>query len=118
MAGVLWALDPAKPAVPMRELARRLRCDPSNVTLIGDRLEQAGLVVRRPHPSDGRSRILALTASGLERRAQLLQRLLDTTPLKGLSPRERRPSPDRHTTGRHGPRHRVRDRTAGRHRGG
>ena len=42
-AGVLWMLDPDNPPAGMRELARRIGCDPSNVTLISDRLEAAGL---------------------------------------------------------------------------
>ncbi|WP_113699926.1 MarR family winged helix-turn-helix transcriptional regulator [Nonomuraea lactucae] len=50
LAGVLWALNPEQTPVPMRELARRLHCDPSNVTLMSTKLEQAGLVERRGAP--------------------------------------------------------------------
>lgn len=88
MAGVLWTLDSGQPPVSMRELARRIGCDPSNITLIGDKLERAGLVERRPHPGDGRARVLALTDAGLALRARLLDRLVATTPLPTLTARE------------------------------
>lgn len=87
-AGVLWMLDPAAPPATMRELARRLGCDPSNVTLISRGLEQAGLAERRSNPDDGRSRLLSLTEAGLELRDRLLDRLLDSTPLTVLSIQE------------------------------
>jgi MarR family transcriptional regulator, organic hydroperoxide resistance regulator len=47
-ARILWALDPSRPPVPMRQLARRLHFDPSNITLMTDRLAAVGLVERRP----------------------------------------------------------------------
>jgi len=53
--------------VPMRELADRLRCDVSNVTGLVDRLEQRGLVERRPAPSDRRVKTLVVvTTAGAE----------------------------------------------------
>ncbi len=85
MAGVLWMLDPARPPATMRELARGLGCDPSNVTLIGDKLEQAGLAVRQVHPDDARSRILRLTPAGRTLRAELIDRLVAVTPLASLT---------------------------------
>ncbi len=36
----------------MRRLAQKLKCEPSNVTGIVDRLEARGLVERRPDPTD------------------------------------------------------------------
>jgi MarR family transcriptional regulator, organic hydroperoxide resistance regulator len=56
-------LEPGKP-LTMSELAQRLHCDNSNVTGIADRLEAAGLVERRPHPSDRRVKTLVLTERG------------------------------------------------------
>src|ERR671936_590906 len=44
-------LDPNEPK-PMSELAAALRCDNSNVTGIVDRLEDRGLVERRPADHD------------------------------------------------------------------
>jgi len=48
----------------MRSLADEWRCDASTVTWIVDRLEQRGLAERRPHPTDRRSRLVALTPAG------------------------------------------------------
>lgn len=65
-AGVLWALAPGGEPTTLREIAGRLRCDPSTVSLTADKLEGLGLVVRRPHPKDGRKRTLILTDRGCE----------------------------------------------------
>src|SRR5216683_4947280 len=53
-----------EPPISMRELAERLKSDPSNVTGLIDRLEARGLVERRPDPNDRRIKGLALTAAG------------------------------------------------------
>lgn len=87
-SGLLWMLDPDRPPLRMREIARALGCDPSNVTLIADKLEQAGLVTRQAHPDDKRSRVMALTDTGTELRARLLARLVAATPLPSLTARE------------------------------
>jgi MarR family transcriptional regulator, organic hydroperoxide resistance regulator len=87
-AKILWALDPSRPPVPMRELARRLHFDPSNITLMTDRLVAAGLVERQPHPTDGRQRVLALTGKGLEVLGLLITRLQERSPIFTLSPQE------------------------------
>src|SRR4051812_7023474 len=62
-AHLLRLLDGAEP-VPMRRLACAMRCDPSNVTGLADRLEERGLVERRADPDDRRVKGLALTAEG------------------------------------------------------
>jgi MarR family transcriptional regulator, organic hydroperoxide resistance regulator len=87
-AKILWALDPSRPPVPMRQLARRLHFDPSNITLMTDRLVAAGLVERRPHPTDGRQRVLALTVKGLEVWTLLITRLQERSPIFALSAQE------------------------------
>lgn len=87
-ARILWALDPGRPPVPMRELGRRLHFDPSNITLMADRLAAAGLVERQPHPTDGRQRVLALTGKGLEVLGLLIARLQQRSPIFTLSPEE------------------------------
>ncbi len=89
MSALLWMLDPDRPPLRMREIARALGCDPSNVTLIGDKLEQAGLVTRQAHPDDRRSRVLALTDTGKDLRERLLAHLTAATPLPSLTARER-----------------------------
>jgi DNA-binding MarR family transcriptional regulator len=87
-ARALLALD--RP-VPMRELADHLRCDPSNVTGIADRLESRGLVCREPLASDRRVKQLVTTAAGKKLRRQLESALLETSPfMAALTVRERR----------------------------
>jgi DNA-binding MarR family transcriptional regulator len=57
--------------VPTRDLAYRLSCDPSNVTALVDRLENAGFVERRVDPADRRVKTLAITGEGLAMRARM-----------------------------------------------
>ena len=66
----LLHLAPDQP-VPMRELADRFHCDPSYVTSLVDGLEQAGLAERRSHPTDRRVKMVALSSSGVDARAQV-----------------------------------------------
>jgi DNA-binding MarR family transcriptional regulator len=88
--GVLWALDPRGEPPTMRSLAARLHCDPSTISLTAEKLVAAGLVERRPHPTDGRKRVLALTDRGLELWETLSRRLHETSRLSTLTPEERR----------------------------
>jgi DNA-binding MarR family transcriptional regulator len=62
-----------------RELATRLGADPPYVTLMVDDLEGRGLVERTPHPTDGRAKVIRVTAAG-RRTAQEANRLLGTPP--------------------------------------
>ncbi|MFJ5528790.1 MarR family winged helix-turn-helix transcriptional regulator [Streptomyces sp. NPDC093261] len=82
----LLSLEP----LPMRRVAQRLKCEPSNVTGIVDRLEARGLVERRPDPADRRVKLAAPTEEG-RRVARSLRDSLDfaRAPLAGLSPEER-----------------------------
>src|SRR5713101_609349 len=64
-----------EPPISMRELAERLKSDPSNVTGLIDRLEARGLVERRPDPNDRRIKGLALTSAGARLRERLFARL-------------------------------------------
>jgi DNA-binding MarR family transcriptional regulator len=81
-------LDPDEPK-PMSELAAALRCDNSNVTGIVDRLEDRGLVARRPGENDRRVKMLLITERGAEIRARLGARLSEPPePLAGLSPED------------------------------
>ncbi|WP_371652572.1 MULTISPECIES: MarR family winged helix-turn-helix transcriptional regulator [unclassified Streptomyces] len=82
----LLSLEP----VPMRKIARKLKCEPSNVTGIIDRLEARGLVERRPDPADRRVKLAAPTEEG-RRMAAALRDSLDFArePLAELSSEER-----------------------------
>lgn len=46
--------------LPQRDLAERLLLSSGAVTFLVDRLERAGLVQRRPHPTDRRATLVAL----------------------------------------------------------
>jgi DNA-binding MarR family transcriptional regulator len=89
-AHALRSLDPSRP-VPMRELAADIMCDASTLTGIVDRLEDRGLVVRRPDPDDRRIKGLVVTPAGIELRDRIRQEvLLGHAPhLAVLSPEER-----------------------------
>ncbi len=86
----LWALAPGTPPPTMRDLARTLDCDPSNASLVSAKLEQDGLVERRPHPTDGRARVLVLTELGRELHARLVADVAALTPLRHLDAAQQR----------------------------
>ncbi|RFU82949.1 MarR family transcriptional regulator [Streptomyces triticagri] len=74
----------------MREIAHELKCEPSNVTGIVDRLESRGLVERRADPADRRVKRAAVTAVGAETAAELRDGLdFAREPLATLSREER-----------------------------
>lgn len=88
MAGVLWMLDASAGPVPMRDIAPTVGCDPSNVSLMSDRLEDLGLVERQRHPDDGRARVLALTAKGRTVWSKALRQMTATSALGSLTATE------------------------------
>jgi DNA-binding MarR family transcriptional regulator len=69
--------------LPMKELGRRMRCDPSFVTSIADSLEKRGLARREPNPADRRIKNLVLTAEGVELRDRLDKEMLANMPWCG-----------------------------------
>ena len=81
MLGIARELDLSPPQIialrflrdgkPMGELAEVMHCDNSNVTGIVDRLEQRGLVERRPAEHDRRVKLLVLTAEGTRLRDRI-----------------------------------------------
>ncbi|MGP4090526.1 MarR family winged helix-turn-helix transcriptional regulator [Streptomyces sp. KR55] len=82
----LLSLEP----LPMRKLAHKLRCEPSNVTGIVDRLEARGLVERRPDPADRRVKLAVATEEGRRVARSLRESLrFAREPLAGLSEEER-----------------------------
>lgn len=72
----------------MRDVAARLHCDPSTVSLAADKLQGMGLVARQPHPADGRKRALVLTEQGHELWDELRTRLHDSRLFAGLDAQE------------------------------
>ena len=87
LGDVLWQLGAVGEAVPMRDLADRLQCDPSNVTFLADRLEERGLIERRPDLSDRRVKLLALTTAGLAVRTRIVQAAATRSPWRFCRPR-------------------------------
>jgi DNA-binding MarR family transcriptional regulator len=65
--------------MPMGELAALLGVDPPNLTGVIDDLEGAGLVVRQPHPTDRRARLVVATESGAAA-ARQAEAILDRPP--------------------------------------
>ncbi|GAA1124105.1 MarR family transcriptional regulator [Citricoccus alkalitolerans] len=51
-------------AMPLAKASSRLQVHPTSVTNTVERLGQAGLVERRPHPTDGRANLIAITPQG------------------------------------------------------
>lgn len=76
---------------PMRRIADRLKCEPSNVTGIVDRLAARGLAERRADPADRRVKLAAATEEGARTAALLRESLGDFAgePLGRLSVPER-----------------------------
>jgi len=61
-----------KEGVSQQELAQRLYVTKGNISGLLDRLEQAGLVERRPTPGDRRQYAIGLTAEGRRRAEQAI----------------------------------------------
>jgi DNA-binding MarR family transcriptional regulator len=51
-------------SLPLGKMGERLQVHPTSVTSIVRRLEDAGLLVRRPHPDDRRAVLAEITAAG------------------------------------------------------
>src|SRR6266567_2498938 len=87
-AKILVQLDQGG-AVTMRALADRLQYDPSNLTTVIDRMEELGVLERRPDPRDRRVKGIVLTGAGLSLREAFWQRLVsEAGPLGALGPQQ------------------------------
>jgi DNA-binding MarR family transcriptional regulator len=73
---LLQALHCGGPAI-MRDIGAQLGASPRNMTALVDALEEAGLVVRRPHPTDRRATLVELSAAGMREAEQDLGARLD-----------------------------------------
>ena len=73
----------ARRPMSMGELAGALGIDPPNATVVVADLEALGIVRRRPHPTDGRAKVVEVTRKGkqMARRADAIL----ATPPPGLS---------------------------------
>jgi DNA-binding MarR family transcriptional regulator len=64
-APFIKALHTLECPMAMKELGKRMHCDPSFVTLLTDMLEKRGLARREPHAADRRIKNVVLTEDGL-----------------------------------------------------
>jgi DNA-binding MarR family transcriptional regulator len=64
-APFIKALHTLECPMAMKELGKRMHCDPSFVTLVTDMLEKRGLARREPHAADRRIKNVVLTEDGL-----------------------------------------------------
>ena len=65
----------------MRELAEAMGYDASHITGIVDRLEERGLVERRPDPTDRRVKRLVVTDAGVALQAEIEARVFNHLPM-------------------------------------
>jgi DNA-binding MarR family transcriptional regulator len=76
---LIWRLPPGSTA-SMRAMGDRLSCDASFMTGMVDRLEEDGLIERRPDPGDRRVTLIAVTEKGAELRGRALAALHEPPP--------------------------------------
>jgi DNA-binding MarR family transcriptional regulator len=62
--GLVLLLFSRRGTLPLGIMGQRLMIHPASVTNIIDRLENQGLVRRRPHPTDGRTTLAEITEEG------------------------------------------------------
>ena len=77
---VIKALHMLDGPLAMKELGRRMHCDPSFITGIADTLERHGLAARESDPGDRRVKRLVLTPTGAELKRRLEDEILARTP--------------------------------------
>jgi MarR family transcriptional regulator, organic hydroperoxide resistance regulator len=84
------ALHTLDAPMAMKDLGKRMHCDPSFVTAIADMLEKRGLARRAAHPGDRRVKHLILTGEGLKLKQRLEAELSARMPWSsGLTDAER-----------------------------
>jgi DNA-binding MarR family transcriptional regulator len=80
----------ADEAMPMTRLAGRMKCEPSNITGLVDRMERRGLVTREPDGRDRRIKLVTPTEQGLDVAGRIWTALdYAANPLAGLDTAER-----------------------------
>jgi DNA-binding MarR family transcriptional regulator len=84
------ALHTLDAPMAMKELGKKLHCDPSFVTAVADMLEKRGLARREPHPGDRRIKNLVLTGEGCDLKQRVEAQLTARMPwARGLNDDER-----------------------------
>jgi DNA-binding MarR family transcriptional regulator len=85
----LKALHELGSPMAMRDLGRRLHCDPSFVTAIADLMEKHGLARREASTTDRRIKNLVLTVAGMGLREQVEHEFMNLMPWRCLDDDER-----------------------------
>ncbi len=85
----LKALHELASPMAMRDLGRRLHCDPSFVTAIADLMEKHGLARREASTTDRRIKNLVLTGAGVELREQVEREFRQLMPWRCLDDDQR-----------------------------
>jgi DNA-binding MarR family transcriptional regulator len=85
----LKALHELGSPMAMRDLGRRLHCDPSFVTAIADLMEKHGLARREASTTDRRIKNLVLTVAGMALREQVERQFMNLMPWHCLDDDER-----------------------------
>lgn len=89
---VIKALHMLDTPLAMKDLGRRMHCDPSFITSIADTLEKYGLAAREADPGDRRVKRLVLTPAGADLKARIEDEVLSHTPWRRFLTREQRAS--------------------------
>lgn len=71
---LLIVLGSAAAPLRVREIARRVSATMPSASRLVERMERRGLVTSRPDPTDGRGRLVALSARGEQMRRQVTAR--------------------------------------------
>ncbi len=74
------ALSMLECPMAMKDLGKRMHCDPSFVTVVADMLEKRGLARREAHPGDRRIKYLVLTGDGLALKRRIQSELATRMP--------------------------------------
>ncbi|HSR86552.1 MAG TPA: MarR family transcriptional regulator [Streptosporangiaceae bacterium] len=89
-APFIKALHTLECPMAMKELGKRMHCDPSFVTLLTDMLEERGLARREPHLADRRIKNVVLTEDGVALKHKVEAEITARMPWNSvLSPDER-----------------------------
>jgi len=77
---MIKALHMLDTPLAMKDLGRRMHCDPSFITSIADTLEKHGLAAREADPGDRRVKRLVLTPAGAELKERIENEVLSRAP--------------------------------------
>lgn len=91
-AFVIKAMHMLDTPLAMKDLGRRMHCDPSFITGIADTLERHGLAAREADPGDRRVKRLVLTPAGAELKHRLENEILARTPWRNTLSMDERAS--------------------------